>query len=173
VTTLAVEVGPRACVLRAAGVEHVLPFGPTLLTENELQSDPPRPEQLTNAIGLVADHLDDLLRTAPDVAAAGHVQVAGPEMRAIASVELGAGAVLPFVLDRAAAEDVFRTLATEPPTTRARNPGLDPDLVGTVVAGCCVLVALMRRLHLEEVLVVDAFVDALVDPSANASEAGA
>jgi hypothetical protein len=38
-----------------------------VLTETELHRDPPRPEELTNAIGLVTDFMDDLVREQPHV----------------------------------------------------------------------------------------------------------
>ena len=44
-----------------------------------------------------------------------------------------------------AAEDVFRTLATENRRDRAHNPGLAPDRVDTIVAGALILVTVMRH----------------------------
>ncbi len=129
-----------------------IPVGIDVLTAHHLESDPPRPEELTNAIGAVVDHLDDLVRIDPDVIGAT-TTVRGPEAEAIAAVEVGAAPTLPFALTREAAEDVFRTLATEGRADRALNPGLDPDLVDRAVAGCCVVVGVMRRLHLSVVTV--------------------
>ena len=43
-----------------------------------------------------------------------------------------------------AAEDVFRTLATEATEARRHNPGLDPGRVDVIVGGCCVLVGIFR-----------------------------
>jgi exopolyphosphatase / guanosine-5'-triphosphate,3'-diphosphate pyrophosphatase len=57
------------------------------------------------------------------------------------------------VLTRAAAEDVFRTLATETFAQRVHNPGLALERAGVIVAGCCLLVAIMRRLHLDHIIV--------------------
>jgi hypothetical protein len=133
---------------------HVLPIGVIHLCDTlaDSDSDPPPPEALTNAIGLVSDHLDDLVREAPAIVGAS-VAVCGPQMDAIAAVELGEAARLPFVLTREAAEDVFRTLATERQSDRRRNPGLPESQVVAVVAGCCILVAIMRRLHLDEITI--------------------
>lgn len=128
-----------------------LPFGARSLSR-QLRGDPPRPEELTNAIGLVVDHLDDLARDVPDIAAATVVRLRGREMSAIAAVELGTAAVPEVVvLERAAAEDVFRTLATERATDRRSNPGLPPEMVHEVVGACCLLVAVMRALQLDAV----------------------
>ena len=132
-------------------VRRVLPLGVVTLLA-ELASDPPRPEELTNAVGAVIDHLDDLVRERPDLVGAP-VSMSGPEITAVVAVELGGAAQLPFLLERAAAEDVFRTVATEPRDDRARNPGLDPLLVERIVAGSCAVVAVMRRLHLDAVTV--------------------
>ncbi|MBI5088924.1 MAG: hypothetical protein HZB15_08730 [Actinobacteria bacterium] len=131
----------------------VLAVGITTLIERELVSDPPRPEELTNAIAAVSDHLDDVVRWAPAIVGAA-VEVVGDDARAIAAVEVGGEAPLPFELSRDAAEDVFRTLATETRTERAHNPGLPADLVGSIVAGCCAMVAVMRRLQLDSVTVL-------------------
>lgn len=132
-------------------VRMVLPLGVVTLSR-ELASDPPRPEELTNAIGAVVDHLDDLVRDRPD-AIGGSVSMRGPEVTAIVAVEVGGPPPLPFELDRAAAEDVFRTVATEPRRDRALNPGLDPLLVDRVVAGCCAVVGVMRKLQIDTVTV--------------------
>jgi exopolyphosphatase/guanosine-5'-triphosphate,3'-diphosphate pyrophosphatase len=162
VTSLRIEIGPSTTIFAidagdSAGAEDpaafVAPVGDASLTEQMISSDPPRPEELTNAIGVVVDHLDDLLRERPDVAGVP-ASVTGPVAREIVAVELGYEARLPFTLTREAAEDVFRTLATETLAERALNPGLSGEMVRTVVAGCCVTVAIMRRLHLDEVEVV-------------------
>jgi exopolyphosphatase / guanosine-5'-triphosphate,3'-diphosphate pyrophosphatase len=65
-------------------------------------------------------------------------------------------------LTRAAAEDVFRTLATEPAKDRAFNPGLHPDRVGTIVAGAAILVTVMRHFALDGIWVSESdLLDAL------------
>ncbi len=58
-----------------------------------------------------------------------------------------------FRLTRAAAEDVFRTLATEALEDRVHNPGLERERADIIVGGCCCLVALYRSLGLDEILV--------------------
>jgi exopolyphosphatase/guanosine-5'-triphosphate,3'-diphosphate pyrophosphatase len=61
-----------------------------------------------------------------------------------------------FRLTKAAAEDVFRTLATEARSDRIHNPGLEEARADVIVGGCCALVAIYRRLGLDEVLVSEA-----------------
>ena len=64
---------------------------------------------------------------------------------------------------RAAAEDVFRTLATESAAQRAHNPGLEPGRVDVIVGGAIVLVDVFRVLGFDEVLVSEAdILDGLV-----------
>lgn len=133
-----------------AMLTRVFPVGSEVVGGRHLITDPPRPEELTNAIGMVIDHLDDLVLERPDAIDA-EVEVTGTLAIAIAAVEHGGTPPLPFVLQRAAAEDVFRTLATESATERGLNPGLESHLVTSVVAGCCIMVGLMRRLHLPQV----------------------
>ncbi|MEY2939567.1 MAG: hypothetical protein RIS58_554, partial [Actinomycetota bacterium] len=64
-----------------------------------------------------------------------------------------AGALHGFTLTREAAEDVFRTLATERLADRVANPGLSPERADIIVGGCCVLVGIMRRLKLDALTV--------------------
>ena len=110
-------------------------------------------QELTNAIGAVFDHVDDIVLTAPHVLHAD-VEVRGAAVHAIVAVEVGGEPVLPFTLSRDAAEDVFRTVATEPAADRRLNPGLPPSMVDDIVPAACALVAVMRRLHLDRIEVV-------------------
>ena len=43
------------------------------------------------------------------------------------------------------------TVATESAAERALNPGLPAHAVDTIVAACCIVVALMRHLHLDQI----------------------
>ena len=139
-------------------VTRSMPFGSARLTAGELHHDPPLPAELTNAIGLAFDHTDDVAREVPQVANVSRwIGVAGTIVT-VAAVEIGLitwdeAAVDGFLLTRSAAEDVFRTLATESHADRAHNPGLPADRVEVIVGGCCALVAIMRRLHLDVIAV--------------------
>ncbi len=131
--------------------------GSVSLTEEELPSDPPRPEELANAIGRVADEVDDVVRAVPVLPHARLIGVAGT-ITTVAAVEIGLEPYDPdrihrFVLTRPAAEEVFRTLATERRADRLHNPGLQAERADIIVGGCCILVAIMRRLEAAEVLV--------------------
>jgi exopolyphosphatase/guanosine-5'-triphosphate,3'-diphosphate pyrophosphatase len=153
VTVARVSFGADQTAVVVDDETFVLPIGIDTLLARELRTDPPRAEELTNAIAAVADELDDIIRLAPAIVGAG-VEVAGADARAIAAIEVGGAAPLPFTLTRDAAEDVFRTLATETRVERAHNPGLPRDLVESVVAGSCAMVAVMRRLQLDSVTVL-------------------
>ena len=132
--------------------------GSVRITELFLGSDPPRPEELSNAIGMVSDHLEDVVRAVPGLLeGAPMIGIAGT-ITVVAAVELGLTNFDPDRIDgmrlsREAAEDVFRTLATEPLAARIHNPGLPRERADVIVGGCCVLVAVMRRLHLPELIV--------------------
>jgi exopolyphosphatase / guanosine-5'-triphosphate,3'-diphosphate pyrophosphatase len=145
------RIDEEATVVDLDGDLHTIPLGAMSLGAAELCSDPPRPEELTNAIGAVIDHLDDMIRALPLVTTAENVHVIGDLAGVIAAVEYGGEPPLPFALSRSAAEDVFRTVATEPAAARALNPGLPADYVDTIVAACCIVVAAMRHLHLDEI----------------------
>lgn len=155
---LAHETGPSTILtltehsLRAAAGDATLvfPVGLELIAGQLGPADPPRPEDLTNAIGLVADHLDDLIRADPQVLERP-VVIHGPLMSTLASVEAGHEVGRPATLTREAAEDVFRTVATEAVAARRLNPGLPAHHVGVIVAACCAVVAVMRTLRLDSV----------------------
>ena len=132
-----------------------VPIGPESLLAGELRDpDPPEAAQLTNALGLIADHLDDIVREQPTVVTSRHVHVVGAEPWHLVVVERGGPVAEPSaVLERDAAEDVFRLLATATRAERLDNPGLEPERVDTVLGTCCLLLAVMRRLHLDEIAV--------------------
>ncbi len=146
--------GSTELMIGASSIEHVhsLDVGSVRLTEALLHSDPPRPEELSNAIALVSDHLDDFIREIPDlVDTSGLIGIAGT-ITTLAAVEIGLptfdpAAVHGHILTRDAVEEVFRTLATEALADRVHNPGLPRERADVIVGGCCVLVAVMRRLH--------------------------
>ena len=135
-----------------------IPFGAVTSTDSHISSDLPRPEDLTNLIGAVSDELEDITRDHPIVGSPMRTVGVAGTIVTIAAVELGLHefddtALHGMALSREAAEDVFRTVATEPLALRVQNPGLAPDRADIIVAGCCILVATMCRLHLSEITV--------------------
>lgn len=135
-----------------------IPFGAVTATASHLTKDPPPPEDLTNLIGAVADELEEIGREIPAIGSPGRVVGVAGTIVTVAMVELGlasfdASVLHGFELTRDAAEDVFRTLATESFNERILNPGLSRDRADIIVAGCCILVATMRRLHLDSIVV--------------------
>lgn len=137
---------------------HSIDVGAVRLTERHLAHDPPRPEELLNAIGDVQDLFDDMIRAVPAMAGARQlIGVAGTIVTA-AAVEIGMATFDParvhgFRFERGAVEDVFRTLATEPLADRVHNPGLPRERADVIVGGLCVLVGLMRRWDADEIVV--------------------
>ncbi len=151
----------------AEGVVSV-DVGCVRLTEQYLHSDPPAPEELSTALSLVAAHLDDVTRQLPATrTAARFVGLAGT-VTTVAAVEIGLAAydrdaIHHFELTHAAAEDVFRTLATEARAERVHNPGLEEARADVIVGGTCVLVAVMRYFGFDRCLVSEAdILDGLV-----------
>ena len=135
-----------------------IPYGARSLTEKEIHSDPPRPEELTNAIGVIIDEVDDVLRAIPELADCDEIIGVAGTIVTIAMVELGltqfdVQKLHGFVLTRDAAEDVFRTLATEALRDRLFNPGLNADRADVIVGGCCALVAIMRKLQRSHIII--------------------
>jgi exopolyphosphatase/guanosine-5'-triphosphate,3'-diphosphate pyrophosphatase len=131
------------------------------LTEAWLHSDPPAPEELSQALSVVQAYLDDVDRELP---AAGQAQTligTAGTVTTVAAIEIGLPTYDPevlhhFRLTREAAEDVFRTLATEAADDRRHNPGLESGRVDVIVGGAAVLVAVMRHWAFEEMIVSEA-----------------
>jgi exopolyphosphatase / guanosine-5'-triphosphate,3'-diphosphate pyrophosphatase len=144
---------------RVEGVMSV-DIGCVRLTEKFLDHDPPQPEELSACISLTDAYLDDVVREIPAAEARTMVGLAGT-VTTVAAVEIGLETydrdrIHHFHLTREAAEDVFRTLATESRADRVHNPGLEGARADVIVGGCCVLVALFRHLGFDEMIVSEA-----------------
>ena len=150
---VALSVTARELSVRWGEARAVLPVGVGVVIDRWLtDDDPPRPEALTNALGEVADHLDDVVRAHPEIAAVGSAAVDGLGTWAIAQLESGvAEPHSPFALDRDTAEEIFRLAATEARADRADNPGLPSGDVDIVLGSLCVVVSAMRRLALRQI----------------------
>ncbi len=149
--TLRVAIGDRVLtVAMAGGGAHALPIGPLTLVDGPLgDTDPPLAMDLTNALGLVQDHLDDVIIAEPAVATPERVEATGIHAEMLARVELGTDGVPDgYVLRREDADEVFRTLALEPLEERRHNPGLDAAHAESIIGTCCVILGIMRRLDL-------------------------
>jgi exopolyphosphatase/guanosine-5'-triphosphate,3'-diphosphate pyrophosphatase len=145
-----------------------LDVGCVRVTEQFLHSDPPAPEELSNAIAVVRDLVAEVPRATPGVLDAPTLVGLAGTVTTVAAIELGLAEYDPerihhFRLSRAAAEDVFRTLAVETAAQRAHNPGLEQERVDVIVGGCVVLVGVLRVLGFDEMLVSEAdILDGLV-----------
>ena len=148
-----VEIGPDRTVVKHGSAIHDVPWGSRNLTARWLDDDdPPRPDALTNALGTITDHLDDLLRLQPGVVDVAEWQFSGDTIGSLASLEVGRTLTATSIdFPRAVAEEVFRLVAIEPAADRAHNPGLPASHVAEIVATCCIVQASMRRLHLDTV----------------------
>ncbi len=143
-------------------------MGCVRVTEKFLHHDPPRPEELSQAISVVYAHLEDAERDVPGLRASSRLVGLAGTITTVAAVELGLreydrDRIHHFRLTRRAAEDVFRTLATEPLADRVHNPGLEEGRADVIVGGTLVLVTLMRHFGFGECLVSEAdILDGLV-----------
>src|SRR5262245_1044299 len=136
-------------------------IGCVRLTEQYLHSDPPTPEELSQAVSVVRDHLADVDRVVTGAATAKTLIGTAGTVWTLGAVELGVDAteserIHHLRLSRAAAEDVFRTLATEPVAVRRHNPGLEEGRVDVIVGGAIIVVAVMRHWNFDELLVSEA-----------------
>lgn len=159
--------------LEPVGVKSV-DVGCVRLTERFLHGDPPRPEELSQALSVVHDYLDDVQRELPQVDDARLLVGLAGTVTTVAAVEIGLPTydrdrIHHFQLSREAAEDVFRTLATEKRSQRIHNPGLEEARADVIVGGCIVLVAIMRHFRFDRCLVSE---DDILDGLAMSLRAG-
>jgi exopolyphosphatase / guanosine-5'-triphosphate,3'-diphosphate pyrophosphatase len=165
---LVVDIGGGSTEFSLETGSKSVDVGCVRLSEAYLESDPPAPEELHACISVTTEHVKDVVRELPGVTEARTFVGLAGTVTTVAAVELGLAtydrdAIHHFVLTKAAAEDVFRTLATETREQRAHNPGLEEARVDVIVGGCCVLVAIFRELGFEECLVSEAdILDGLV-----------
>jgi exopolyphosphatase/guanosine-5'-triphosphate,3'-diphosphate pyrophosphatase len=151
----------------AEGVVSV-DVGCVRITEKFIHSDPPAPEELSQAISVLHSYLEDVRREVPGVKEARRLVGLAGTVSTMAAVEIGLAEydrdrIHHFVLTKAAAEDVFRTLATESRAQRVHNPGLEEARADVIVGGAAVLVAIMRNFEFDECLVSEAdILDGLV-----------
>lgn len=129
-------------------------LGCVRITERFFDHDPPDAAELSQALSVVALHLDDVLREIPGAPYARTMVGLAGTVSTTAAVEIGLttydrDAIHHFVLTKAAVEDVFRTLATERLTDRVHNPGLESQRAEVIVGGLCVLVQTMRTLGVD------------------------
>jgi exopolyphosphatase / guanosine-5'-triphosphate,3'-diphosphate pyrophosphatase len=143
-------------------------LGCVRVTEKYLHHDPPQPEELANAIGIVHDALDDVTRAVPGVVDVPRLIGLAGTVTTVAAIEIGLpeydrDRIHHFELTRAAAEDVFRTLATEAHADRVHNPGLEEARADVIVGGALILVTIMRHFDFDTCLVSEAdILDGLV-----------
>jgi hypothetical protein len=144
---LAIEITVDQVVVEHRDWSAVLPVNPRTLVAGELgEHDPPTPLSLANALGIVTDVVDDVLRERPEILDAPRITFAGDEAWHLANVERGTADLDdPVTIPRDDLEDLFRTLAIEPRSDRRHNPALLPERVDLVVATCCLVVAIVRR----------------------------
>jgi exopolyphosphatase/guanosine-5'-triphosphate,3'-diphosphate pyrophosphatase len=169
---LVADIGGGSTELIVGSTEPVgtrsLDVGCVRVTEKFLSTDPPRPEELSNALGFVHDLLEDTVRDIPAMLDAPRLVGVAGTVTTVAAVEIGLQTydrdrIHHFVLTRPAVEDVFRTLATESRADRIFNPGLEEARADVIVGGTIVLVALMRYFKFDTCLVSESdILDGLV-----------
>ena len=145
-----------------------LDIGCVRLTEKFIHRDPPAPEELSQVVSVVRDYLEDVAREMPAALDAKRLVGLAGTVSTVAAVEQGLAEyeterIHHFVLTHEAAEDVFRTLATENRDARIHNPGLEAARADVIVAGTAILVSIMRFFAFDECLVSEAdILDGLV-----------
>jgi len=138
-----------------------LEMGCVRLTEKFLRHDPPRPEELRDALDDVHDRLEDAVVEVPALRDGARMIGLAGTVTTVAAVEMGLkeydrDRVHHFWLTRAAAEDVLRTLATESRAARLGNPGLEEARADVIVGGCVALVGVLRFFGFDGCLVSEA-----------------
>lgn len=149
---LRVALADERAVFTDPDAGYTVPIGAATLAAM-IVSDPPRPEELTNAIGIFMDHLEDVTREVPGCTFADAVELHGPGLQALVDTFMGHPKGLPFDFDRDSAEEIYRTLATESAVQRRHNPGLPASEVHHILGVACAVVATMRALQITELTI--------------------
>ena len=136
-------------------------IGCVRMTEKWIHSDPPAPEELHAVVHVSRQYLEDVVREHPEMRDARTMVGLAGTVSTVAAVEIGLpeydrSRIHHFTLTRAAAEDVFRTLATEARADRIHNPGLEEARADVIVGGTAVLVSVMRFFEVPSLLVSEA-----------------
>ena len=156
--SLHITVEAEAISIASPATTQRLPTGSAALAGEHFTADPPRPEDLTNAIGQISDLVEDLIQADPQ-ATSRQVELDGPLAGVLAEIELGRPAPARHTVGRDDIEDLFRTLATERRDDRRHNPGVpassDAAQLDELVGACCIIVAVVRQLHLDTITLVD------------------
>ncbi len=144
-------------------------MGCVRMTEKYLQHDPPLPEELSNCLGgggaAPGGRRAGAARRPPGRTASWAWPAPSPTWPRWSRAwrPTTRSGIHHFVLTNEAAEDVFRTLATESLEDRKHNPGLEAARADVIVGGLCVLVGVFRAFGFEECLVSEAdILDGLV-----------
>ncbi len=133
-------------------------MGSVRFFDRYIDSDPPEPEELVACLSVAEAHIDDVVREHPVMLGARQLVGLAGTVSTAAAVEIGLATydrdrIHHFRLERAAVEDVFRTLVTESRADRIHNPGLEPGRVDTIVSGMCILARIVRYFDADDVLV--------------------
>ncbi len=135
-----------------------VPIGSVRITKRHLESDPPKPEELANAIADIREYLKDVEVQIPNIRHAHKWIGVAATVTTTAAIEMGlaefdAKKIHEFVLTKEMVEDVFRTLATESLEDRIHNPGLEKERADVIVGGVAIVVSIMRHFELTEITV--------------------
>ncbi|MEQ1700138.1 MAG: hypothetical protein ABMA25_08510 [Ilumatobacteraceae bacterium] len=149
---LRVALADTSAVFTDPDASYTVPVGAGTLAAM-IAGDPPKPEELTNAIGIFMDHIEDVTREVPGSTFADSVALHGAGLQALVDTFEGRPSPLPFVFDRDSAEEIYRTLATETVAQRRLNPGLPADEVHHILGVACAVVATMRALQIIELTI--------------------
>ncbi len=143
-------------------------IGCVRLTEQWIEHDPARPEELVACLSVTEAHLDEVALEVPGVADARTLVGLAGTVSCAAAVEIGLATydrdrIHHFRLSKEAVEDVFRTLATEDRDERMANPGMEEARADVIVGGLSILVKVMRQFGFDECLVSESdILDGLV-----------
>ena len=143
-------------------------IGCVRLTEQWIEHDPARPEELVACLSVTEAHLDEVLREVSGVADARTLVGLAGTVSCAAAVEIGLAEydrdrIHHFHLSKEAVEDVYRTLATEDREERMANPGMEEARADVIVGGLSILVKVMRQFGFDECLVSESdILDGLV-----------
>ncbi len=151
-----------------------LDVGCVRVSERFLTSDPPTPEQVSEARAFVADLLATAGRAEPAFSRAATLVGLAGTVAALAAIAQGLQRydrqrVHHYLLARDTVEGLLASLASQSTSDRRRRPGVEPERADVIVGGTVVLAELMRQFQFDTCLtsesdILDGLIATLLAP---------
>ncbi len=152
---LEIEISDAQTSLKVGERVVSFPLGALNVCDMYIESDPPKPEELSAALSVAELYVDELVAEL-QIPAVASIKGSGC-VAEIAAVELGDGSVAAnmggHAMTSEAIEELFRWIATESNASRATNPGVTAGGESRLLGATLILVETLRQLNYPNIVV--------------------